>query len=304
MAELRQNRKWIIIVSGILVLFAIYVALFPPVNQARGAAGTAEAVAKVNGVEIDRNQLFDAMFKSGGNQMLQQMIDEELIRQETEKVGISVTDEDIEKEIDSIRATFSSDEEFEQALQSYGMTMESLKKDVETQAKLRKLLEPNVTVTDEDIKKYYDENLESLKTPEQVRASHILVKTKEEADAVLTELNKGADFAELAKEKSTDTGSAEAGGDLDYFGKGVMEEAFEKAAFALEVGKLSEIVETSHGFHIIKVTDRKDEYTPTLEEKKEDIREQLISEGISNMSTSWLEEVRSKAKIENYLETL
>lgn len=285
-------------ISSFVLLAALvtYIIIYPP-----GKADDA-TVAKVNGQPILQSQLYSALVKAGGTQTLESMITEELVKQESSKASIQVTDADLDKEIATIKKNFSSDEEFSQALLTYNMTLESLKKDMTIQVQLRKLLEPQVKISDEDIKTYYDTNLESLKTPEQVRASHILVATKEEAEAVLASLKGGADFATLAKEKSTDTGSKDAGGDLDFFAKGVMEEPFETAAFALQNGELSSVVETSHGFHVIKRTDHKDAVTPTLDEKKEEIRETLADQQISTLSQTWLQEKRDAASVETFLE--
>ncbi len=280
----------------LLAALVIYIIIYPPGKTED------DTVAKVNGSPILKSQLYSAMVKAGGPQTLETMISEELVKQESDKANIQVSDADLEKEMEQIKKSFGSDEEFAQALATYNMTLDSLKKDMHVQVQLRKLLEPQVKVTDEEIKTYYDSNLDSLKTPEQVRASHILVATKEEADAVLASLKGGADFAALAKEKSTDTASKEAGGDLDFFPKGLMEEPFETAAFALKTGELSSVVETSHGFHVIKATDRKDAATPTLEEKKEEIRQTLSEQQISTLSQTWLQEKRSAASVETFLE--
>lgn len=280
----------------LLAALVIYIIIYPPGKTED------ETVAKVNGSPIVKSQLYSALVKAGGPQTLETMINEELVKQESDKANIQVTDADLEKEMEQIKKSFGSDEEFAQALATYNMTLDSLKKDMHVQVQLRKLLEPQVKVTDEEIKTYYDSNLDSLKTPEQVRASHILVATKEEADAVLASLQGGADFAALAKEKSTDTASKEAGGDLDFFPKGLMEEPFETAAFALKTGELSSVVETSHGFHVIKATDHKDAATPTLDEKKEEIRQTLSEQQISTLSQSWLQEKRAAASVETFLE--
>lgn len=283
---------------ALLIALIAYIIIVPP-GDSKAASG--ETVAKVNGVEINKDQLYDALVKAGGSQTLDSMINEEVVRQEGDKAGVTVTDADLDKEIETVKKSFGSEEEFQQALVTYGMTLDSLKQEMTLQVQLRKLLEPQVKITDEDIQKYYDENLETLKTPEQVRASHILVKTKEEAETILADLKNGGDFAAIATEKSQDPGSKDAGGDLDFFAKGVMEEAFETAAFATKVGELSSIVETSNGFHIIKVTDHKDATTPTLEEKKEEIKETLTTEQITTLSSTWLEEKKSAATIETFL---
>ncbi|WP_438447230.1 peptidylprolyl isomerase [Gorillibacterium sp. sgz5001074] len=290
------SRIWMITSIALFVALAAYVIAVPP-----GQGSKEETVAKVNGTSISKTALYDALVAAGGSQTLQNLISEELVKQESDKAGIKITDADLEKEMADIKKNFSSDEQFQAALTQYNMTLDKLKADMTVQAQLRKLLEPQVKVTDDDVKKYYDENLESLKTPEQVRASHILVKTKEEAETVLADLKKGGDFAAIAKEKSLDPGSKEQGGDLNFFSKGMMEEPFETAAFALKVGELSSVVETSNGFHVIKLTDHKDAATPTLDQKKDELHEKLVSEQISTLSSSWIQEKTAAASIQTFL---
>jgi foldase protein PrsA len=120
-----------------------------------------------------------------------------------------------------------------------------------------------------EAKKYYDAN-KALFTNEQVKASHILVATKAEAEAILKELKGGADFATIAKAKSIDTQSGALGGDLGYFSKDQMVVPFAEAAFSTPIGELSAIVESEFGFHIIKVIDKKT-VTQTFEEAKQGI---------------------------------
>lgn len=291
----QHNRKWMITSLVLVICLVTYVFIYPPIHK------NGETVAKVNGVSISKNQLYDKLVSGSGKQALQSMISEEVIRQEAEKSGVQVTDADMNTELGNVKSMFSSDEEFNQALVTYGMTLEGLKQDLKSQVQLRKLLEPQISVTDEQIKQYYTDNLESLKTPAQVRASHILVQTKEEAEAILAELKNGADFAVMAADKSLDTATKNTGGDLEYLAQGQKEEAFEAAAFALGTGELSNVVEASDGYHIIKVTDRKEASTPTLEEKQEDIRKQLVDNQVTDLSNTWLDQKISEANVTNYL---
>ncbi|TMV51386.1 hypothetical protein FE783_06265 [Paenibacillus mesophilus] len=288
-------------VSVILFVILVGVSVYA---FTRGGEEKDTAVATVNGVDIGKKQLFDELMKNGGSQVLNNLIQEELVKQEADKAGIQVTDADLNKELDSFKKglSISSDEEFEMMLMQYGMTKDDLKKQMPMQVRLRKMLEPKTNVTEEEMKKYYDENKETLSTPEQVKASHILVKTKEESEAILTQLNTGADFAQLAKEKSTDPGSKDKGGDLDFFAKGTMVKEFEDAAFTLPVGQLSGVVQTEHGFHIIKVTDKKAAVIPAYEEKKNDIRETLITNEVQELASSWIQEISGKANITNHLQ--
>ncbi|XOV79092.1 MAG: SurA N-terminal domain-containing protein [Aestuariibacter sp.] len=143
-----------------------------------------------------------------------------------------------------------------------------------------------VSVSADDIALYYEENQANYRVEEERRASHILIETGDDAAAaeqkaqdVLSQINGGADFAELAKTESDDTFSGEQGGDLDWFGKGIMDPAFEEAAFALQsVGDVSEVVESEFGFHIIKLTDIKPEQIEPLVDVSEDIEQRLLRE--------------------------
>jgi peptidyl-prolyl cis-trans isomerase C len=123
---------------------------------------------------------------------------------------------------------------------------------------LEKEVENKAKVTEKDVKDYYEAHKQDLTTNAQVRASHILLKTEEEANAVKDQLNKGGDFAKIAKEKSLDTGSAKNGGDLGFFSRGQMVPEFERAAFGLKVGEVSNPVKTQFGYHVIKVTEKKE----------------------------------------------
>jgi peptidyl-prolyl cis-trans isomerase D len=155
-----------------------------------------------------------------------------------------------------------------------------------------------------EVEKYYRDNEPQYTTPEQVRASHILLKTegkdeaavKAQAEALLAQVKAGADFAALAKQKSEDEVSKAQGGDLDYFGRGRMVKEFEDVAFALPVGQVSDVVKSSFGFHIIKVTDRKPETRRPLDEVRQQITEQLAGERAQTQAAAQAEQIAREAK--------
>jgi len=140
-----------------------------------------------------------------------------------------------------------------------------------------------VVVPPADIEREYNNNAEQYTTPEQVRASHILLKTegkddaavKAKAEELLKQARNGADFAELAKKNSEDEGSAKNGGDLDYFGKGRMVPEFDAAVFAMTPGQISDLVKTQYGYHIIKLVDKKPATTRSLAEVRQQLTDQL-----------------------------
>jgi peptidyl-prolyl cis-trans isomerase C len=133
-------------------------------------------------------------------------------------------------------------------------------------------------ITDADIRARYDKEIAAMPPQSEVRARHILVKTKEEAEAIIKQLDGGAKFEDVAKEKSTD-GSAAQGGDLGYFGPGQMVPEFEKAANALEIGKYTETpVQSQFGFHIIKLEDKRTQQPPAFDQVKDQVKSILIRE--------------------------
>ncbi|HEC91154.1 MAG TPA: peptidylprolyl isomerase [Alphaproteobacteria bacterium] len=152
------------------------------------------------------------------------------------------------------------------------------------------------TLTDDMLKKSYDDMVKNMGDKKEIRARHILLKTKKEALAVIAELNKGADFAELAKKKSIGP-SKKSGGDLGYFGEGQMVPAFFKAAFALDVGAVTKApVKTRFGWHVIKLEDKRDVKPPTFEE----VRDRLGAEISRKIGGEYIESLRKKAKVERF----
>ncbi len=155
-----------------------------------------------------------------------------------------------------------------------------------------------------EIEKYYRDNEPQYTTPEQVRASHILLKTegkdeaavKAKAEALLKQVKGGADFAALAKKESEDDQSKAQGGDLDYFGRGRMVKEFEDVAFSLPVGQVSELVKSSFGFHIIKVTDKKPEARRSLDEVRQQITDQLAFERAQAQASAMAEQIAKDAR--------
>src|SRR3990172_7058389 len=160
-----------------------------------------------------------------------------------------------------------------------------------------KQLMDQIKIGDDEIKSYYTQNKDKYKQEEQVRARHILVKTEEEAKAIAEELKTGKDFAELAKEKST-CPSSRRGGDLDWFGKGQMAPEFEKAAFALQKGQVSDIVHTDFGYHIIKLDDRKEAGLQPFEEVSDRIKSELMQQKFKDKIVETEEKLKKELNVQ------
>ncbi|WP_420266147.1 peptidylprolyl isomerase [Candidatus Magnetominusculus dajiuhuensis] len=164
----------------------------------------------------------------------------------------------------------------------YVRKIEDYKKVNSINALVQKAFKPEMAqVTPDEVKAYYDNNTKDFTMPEQVKASHILVKTEEEAKAAAEKIQKGADFASVAKEVSIDKMTADKGGDLGFFSKGQMQPSFDEAAFKLKTGELSAPVKTTFGYHIIKLTDMKPAKKVDFDSAK-DMITQLLTEQKKN----------------------
>jgi peptidyl-prolyl cis-trans isomerase C len=247
--------------------------------------------------------------------ILNNLIARELMKQEIAKKGIKVDESEVNAQLDTVKKS-TSPEDFANSLKQMNMTEESLKEHFASQLAVKKLIETElsskVAVTPEEVKAFYDSNPDVFKTPEMVRASHILVKVDEKASpeekakalekikGIQKRIQAGEDFAEVAKEVS-DCPSKANGGDLNFFQKGQMVGPFENAAFSMKPGEVSDIVETEFGYHIIKLTDKKAPGTMSFDEIKPRIEQHLKSEKMSQEYPKYIEALKSKAKIEIFV---
>ncbi len=238
-------------------------------------------VARVNGIEIKRSdvnrelaalppQLQQIPLEQIYPQLLERMIDTRLLLAEAKAQKVSDT-ADYKERVARAEERIMSD------------------------VVLRQKVKPQIT--DAKVKAAYDNVISKQKPEEEVRARHILVKTEEEAKAIIEQLNKGGDFAKLAGEKSTDKGSAVQGGDLGYFTQAAMVPAFAKAAFAMKVGDVSKApVKTDFGFHIIKLEDRRKAQPVPMEKVRPQIEAQLAEQA----ANEYVDSLRKSAKIERF----
>jgi peptidyl-prolyl cis-trans isomerase C len=288
-----------------------------------------DPVIKVNGTVITRGELDratkvmagqnrtgqqpSASTKDAEDAVLNQLISAELLYQAGSKLKVAGLDKQVADKLAQGRAKFPNDAAYENALKSSDLTPKALeeliRKDTVINNLIVKEIVPKVSVSDADAKKFYDNNKDKFKRGDQVRASHILCKVdpqataeekkkaKEKAAALLKQIKAGKDFAELAKTNS-DCPSKEQGGDLNFFGKGQMVPAFETAAFALKPGEVSDIVETQFGYHIIKVTERKEAGEAKFDEVKPRILDYLKNEKTQKAINDYIAQLKEKAKIE------
>ncbi|MDO9534402.1 MAG: peptidylprolyl isomerase [Bacillota bacterium] len=287
-AVARKRPVNIVAIGAILVILALGTVLlinFLP-GQSEGKSG---AAATVNGEVITMDELYEVMLKEGGRDFLDRLIANRLILQEGEKLGITVSDEEIDAEIQSVinENFYGNVEIFRQAIEQYGTTEEAIRDDLSIEMVLRKIAKSQIEVTDEVAREYFLSNQGLYNISEQVEARHILLETKEQAEELIQLLDSGSDFAELARENSIDTVSRADGGKLGFFGRGEMVPEFENIAFNLALNQHSDAVESQFGFHIIEVLDRNAarevSYEEVQDKVKGDLSERLVSEKMSEI---------------------
>ncbi len=288
-----------------------------------------EVIARVNGEAINKGEFETAIKnvegRAGGpvpadqrdrvyRGVLDQLIGYRLLMQETKSRNIEVPETEIDARIAQIKQQFPSEDEFKKQLAQRKMTVEQLRNDAKSDMRVAKMLEAEVNtkvaVQPDDVNTFYQQNPDKFQQPERVRASHILIRTEENADAkakdaakakatdLLKQVKAGKDFAELAKQHSQDPGSAVQGGDLGFFQQGQMVGAFERAAFALKPGEVSDIVETPFGFHIIKMAEKQAARTVPIEEVKPQIEQFLQNQQRQQKTQAFIESLKSKGKVE------
>ncbi|WP_081797976.1 peptidylprolyl isomerase [Neobacillus dielmonensis] len=292
MTFIKNHKK---IVSTILVL-VVALAVVLGFTLKKG-----EAVAKFNGESITKDELYSEMVKQYGSATVDKMIADKIVTAEAAKKKIAVSDNEVNKQINALKESYGGEDVFNQMIASNGTTLTQVKEDLKNYLTIKKLLEPQIKITDEEMKTYFEENKDSFAEPEQVKASHILVADEQTANEIKQKLTDGADFADLAKQYSTDEGTKNDGGELGYFGKGDMVAEFENVAFSLDVNQISDPVKTDYGYHIIKVEDKKAAKEAYFEDSKATIKDTLLDQKLDSEYTTWLENKKKGYKIENNL---
>jgi len=250
-------------------------------------------------------------------QALDSLINMMLLLREAQREDIQPDPEAVEERISEITARFPSPEQFRQQLAAAGVSDDDFRREIEQGVRIQMLIDRKAPVesevSEEEIEEFYRDNPENFEVPERVRASHILIgyegaenstaeRSAEEARTLAEEVlekakAEGADFAALAQEYSEGP-SAERGGDLDFFVSGQMVQPFEEAAFALQSGEISDIVETQFGYHVIRVTGREEGREIPLEEVRENITAFLNNRNQQAAVNEYLGQLRSTAVIE------
>ena len=231
---------------------------------------------------------------------LNSLIEKKILLMEAQRLDIRVTREELDTKISLVKKGYTEDS-FKETLINECVTYDDWEERIRMKLLMEKLIKKvilsNISIEDEEVKKYYEAHLENYLIPRQIRARQIVVATDAEAKEILKRLNTGESFIELAKEKSLSPDSIQ-GGDLGYFSRGEMPVEFDEVVFSLPLKKLSNVVKSPYGFHIFRVEEKKKAKKVFLTEARDQIEEKLIQGKAEQEYDRWLRMIKSKIKIE------
>lgn len=303
-------------------------------REGYGSANTKlpEIVARVNGTPIERTE-FERAVRAQERQagqpvppqfretiyerVLDRLVAFHLLMQESAVREVAVTQEEIDVEIDRIRATFQSEAEFKAQMLQWQTSLDVLREEARKDLVVAKVIElavtPRLSLNEETVRGFYEQHQDQFKQPNAVRASHILIgvpenaddaartAAREEAARVLADARRGTSFTELARNHSDDEATAATGGDLGLVERGQMVPPFEEALFALETGALSDVVASPFGFHIIYAVENRPEQIFPFDEVSGTIRVMLLDREREVLTASFINELKAAGTIEVYL---
>jgi peptidyl-prolyl cis-trans isomerase C len=320
------------LVRNIVVLMAFLAVSFPA--MAEETKSSLEKAAVVNGVVISQEEYAKELgfylqrFSRQGlqlskeqeaklkNDVLENLIEREILYQESQKSGIKVDKKTVDEELSAVKKRFPSEKEYKNALNTMKISENEIKNQIKRKLSINKLIDTKIAqkviVTDEESKAFYNANQNLFKKPEQLRIGQILIKLKAGADEqkkmeamkkikeVQAKLKGGQDFSVLAKAYSEDDDSNTNGGDLGYLTHGQMAKPIEDAAFGMQPNEVSDIIRTQLGYHLIKVYDKKPEKILAYGEIKDLLAEHMRKEKTEKEAAKYIDELMKDAKVERY----
>ena len=245
---------------------------------------------------------------------MEALVEQELVKQAAEREGIEGEPAEVDKTIEELRAVFDRDDQFRMKLESDGFSEESYRRHISRMIAAKIYLDrirmDVADVSDVELERFYAENEARLTLPEQVRVRHILLKWKpmgtqddraairEQMKPILERARAGEDFAALAAEYSEDFSTKTNGGDTGLFGPGTMVPEFEQVAFSLDVGEVSDPVNTVFGVHILKLEERQEARLLPLDEVREQLRDYIREEKMEAAVEAKIDELRAAADVQ------
>lgn len=281
------------------ILSAAALLLCAAAVQAAATRPDKTVMAVVNGKQILAGDITSKLWWQYGVQALSELIDEQLLMEETARLGIKADQKEVEQRYEAIASATPDKTLVEKNLAAVGWTVKDLKDLLGRQIAIRETIirSGKIAVSDEDVKKYFDANKDKLLTQEAVKLSQIFVNTRAEADAAVDALITGSDFGKLSALKSADPALKKNNGLIGYVNKGTLMPEIDQEVFALKPGTYSKVLPTGRGFSIFFVEEHRMPQPADFEKAKEELKSMLINQAITKELPILSNSLREKASI-------
>ncbi len=256
-------------------------------------------IVKVNGTTIRQSEVMEKLWQRYGPETLDEMIDGLLLRQEAQRKNINAASAEVDRRLARLREQLPDPKALEAQLQQSGSSIDKLKQELSEQVELEKLVagEKKLSVRDDEIKEAFEKHKDELARPEGVHLRHIMVATEAEADDVIKHLKAGADFRELAREKSLAPTGKINGGDYGVVTRGLLPREIEDVAFAMKPNELRKL-ESGKSWHVLQALERRPAQPAVYAKVKDDLRQALLEEKIKAVLPDYKRALRAKADIQ------
>ena len=327
-----RTSAWAAVVgTGLIVFWALLIGAVSANAQSNGPDRGNDEIARVNDVVITRRE-FQTVYRQAVDRhaqeglpvdefhiaplrrkVIQRMVEEELLVQESRRIGIAISSEEIDRDVAAARARFATPAGFQEELARQYWDETGYRRHLKRQKTIDRLLaqqvDPSISVSEEEIRRFYEANPQRFHSPEKIRVRRILIR-KEVGDENLSpadayrkivmireKLDQGEDFADLAAEYSQEPMRGQ-GGDLGYIERGQMPPSIESTVFSLAVGDISPVLTTGNDYLLIQVTDRRDATTISFEEARSDIQTTLLQIKKQSAVRAYIDTLRKRAEIQ------
>jgi foldase protein PrsA len=262
-------------------------------------------VAKIGNRLITYRELQAALISQHGSELLNVMLDREALHLEGAEAGIQIEKAEIERELKRMQQGYESEVQFYQSMkEQLGMTVDELKEDVHYKLLLERIATQNIPITDKQVDDYIKTHPDEFKSVTELSIAQIIVSSREQANKVISELNKGEDFAVLARDRSIDDATANHGGDLGWLEEGdpFIAEEIMNAAKMLKAGEYSKPISVQQGYAIIKLKDRRTKADPDRSFIRDNVKRELalqkappLKDIVTKLREKWKAEIKDPA---------
>jgi foldase protein PrsA len=275
-------------------------ASLPLLLAVAASAAPDRDLVRVNGTPIRESEVVERLLKRYGQQTVDEMIDEILLRQAAVDKAIKIDDAEVERRFAKLQAQFGSRELFLSQLERAGSSVSKVKEELGEEVVRERLViqSEGLGVTDAEVRKAFDERQDKLAHPEAIHLRHILVAKESEAKDIVAQIQGGADFGKIAREKSLAASGKAVGGDYGFIARGMLPADVDDIAFAMKPGEIK-IVTNPLGTHVLQVLEKRPSRPATFAEVKGDLRDVLLSEKIKAAAPRYMQKLRGKADIKS-----